>query len=320
MIVPEISIVVANWNGEKFLREGLASLWESAVAAGRPFELIVVDDASSDGSVSLIQRKFPQARLLVNSENQRFARASNRGAREAQGRILVMVNNDVIASPDFVSRVTAPFYEPPDPRHPLFAVGAKTVDWENGAPNHLCMTPAWRRGGIGKEWSDPEGRCEPAYVQGGAAAYDRAMFLQLGGFDPLYSPGYWEDYDLSYRAAKAGWRTLYEPAAVARHLGKGSLIRLLGASRLEQLDERNRLWFVWLNLDDPLLWCRHLLAIPWVYARDLATGKGTNGLMGFLRAAGGIARVWRARRHRHRTDPVTRRTDREILRKMMNDE
>ena len=313
MAIPEISIIVANWNGEKFLREGLASLWESAVAAGHPFELIVVDDASTDGSVALIQLEFPQARLLINSENQRFARASNRGAREAQGRILLMVNNDVIAPPDFVARIAAPFFEPPDPRHPLFAAGAKTIDWENGAPNHLCMTPAWRRGGIGKEWSDPEGRHEPAYVQGGAAAYDRAMFLQLGGFDPLYSPGYWEDYDLSYRAAKAGWRTLYEPAAVARHLGKGSLIRLLGANRLEQLDERNRLWFVWLNLDDPLLWCRHLLAIPWVYARDLATGKGINGLMGFLRAVEGIARVWSARRRRRRNDPASRRTDREIL-------
>ena len=310
----EISIVVANWNGESFLKPALESLWSSAQASGHSFEIIVVDDASQDGSVPLIQREFPQIRLLANQANLRFARTCNRGAKAAHGRILLMMNNDIIVPPEMVQRLTAPFFESPaSDGRPLFAVSAKTVDWDQGQPNQLCMTAAWRRGGIGSQWSDPAQRREVTYAQGGAAAYDREEFLRLGGFDPIYHPGYWEDYDLSYRAAKAGWRVLYEPRAVARHKGKESFSRLLGQDRLAQLVERNRLWFNWLNLDDPLLLGRHMLAIPWIYARDLATRKGTNGLKGFLRALGGLAKVRRHRRARKRHDPSPAMTDRQLL-------
>ncbi|HUT24842.1 MAG TPA: glycosyltransferase family 2 protein [Sumerlaeia bacterium] len=317
---PEISIVVANWNGEGFLRTCLASLWESATAAGRAFEIVVVDDASEDNSVSLIREEFPRVRLLANERNLGYARTCDRGAQAARGRVLVMVNNDVEVPADFVSRLTAPFSPgasaaPEDPARtrPLFAVSAKTVDWADGSPNHLCMTAAWRRGGIGKEWADPAEPCEATYAQGGAAAYDRDLFLRLGGFDPLFSPGYWEDYDLSYRAARAGWRVLYEPRAVARHKGKSSLGPLLGEARLRQLDERNRLWFNWLNLDPDLLLCRHLLAIPWICARDLLAGNGITGLAGFFRAAAGVGRVLRARARRRLSDPPAARSHRELL-------
>ncbi|NQU42640.1 glycosyltransferase family 2 protein [bacterium] len=313
MTEPEISIIVANWNGAAYLREGLGSLLASGRACGRPFELIVVDDASEDGSVELIGREFPEVRLLINEVNQRFARTCNRGAREARGRIAVMVNNDLAVPPEFIERLTAPFYEGPQ-RPPVFAVGAKTVEWDDTAtPNHLCMFPAWRRGGIGKDWCDPPERHDRTYVQGGAAAYDRSRFLQLGGFDHLFSPGYWEDYDLSYRAIKAGWRSIYEPAAVARHRGKSSMRKILGADPLEQLIERNRLWFVWLNLDAPVLWLRHLAALPWIYGRDLVQGRGMNGLKGFIKAAAGIGKALRERRRRAAGGPLKALSDREIL-------
>jgi len=224
-----------------------------------------------------------------------------------------MVNNDITAPREFVSRLVAPFFEPADPGALLFAVGAKTVDCDRGAPNQLCMTATWRRGGIGSEWSDPTDRCEVTYAQGGAAAYDRERFLRLRGFDPIFHPGYWEDYDIAYRACKAGWRVVYEPTATANHRGKESLRRLLGRGRLEQVVERNRLWFNWLNLDDRLLLCRHFLAIPWIYGRDLVRKKGTNGIKGFFRAVGGAAKVWRTRRDRRRSDPPAVRSDRELM-------
>ena len=142
---PEISIVVANWNGEAFLGECLATLWRSGEACGRAFELIVVDDLSSDGSVELIRTQFPQVRLIENAENMQFSRTSNRGAEAAAGRIVVMMNNDMRVPEDSIARLTAPFFEAPGAAL-LFAVGAKTVDWRDGSPNYLCMDAAWRRG------------------------------------------------------------------------------------------------------------------------------------------------------------------------------
>jgi len=173
---PEISIVVANWNGEAFLREGLASLFISADAAGIAFELIVVDDASRDGSVDLIRESFPRTRLVIHSSNIGFARTTNRGALDARGRVLVTVNNDVTVPADFLRTLTAPFFEErikQDAATPLFAVGAKTVDREAGNPNHLCMDAVWRREAIGKAYSDPPDRRETTFIQAGAAAYDR---------------------------------------------------------------------------------------------------------------------------------------------------
>lgn len=316
---PEISIVVANWNGEAFLEEGLASLFSAAEATGRPYEFLVVDDASTDGSVALIQQRFPQVRLLCNPRNWGFARTSNRGAQASRGHVLVMMNNDIVATGDLVARLVAPFFEASADASavsPLFAVGARTIDFQGDAPNHLCMDAVWQRGGIGKVVSDPPARCATTFVQAGAAAYDRELFLTLGGFDEVFSPGYWEDYDLSYRAAKAGWRVLYEPAAVARHLGKGSLGQVLGRRGLVRIDERNRLIFNWLNLADTpglLLW--HLALLPLVYASDLLRrGRGFGTLAGFRMALGRLGGVWHSHQTRRRSDPPAVRTNREILR------
>lgn len=312
---PEISIVVANWNGEAFLGECLATLWRSGEASGHPFELIVVDDQSSDGSVELIRTQFPQIRLIENPVNVHFSRTSNRGAGAAAGRIVVMMNNDMRVPEDFIGRLTEAFYEEPEPgAPPLFAVGAKTVDWSDGSPNYLCMDAAWRRGGLGQEWSEPGERAETTYPQGGSAAFDRELYLKLGGFDPIYDP-YWQDFDLAWRAGKAGWRLYYEPRAVADHLGKASMTRAYGPNRCVRLTERSRFWFTWLNLQDRHLVARHIFATPWVLLRDLwrAGGLGVNGAAGFWMALAGLPKILRRRRERMKSDPPFTKTDREML-------
>jgi len=314
MVYHEISIVMANWNGESYLPKALATLLDSAKSLGKTWEIIVVDDASTDDSKSLINKEFPEVRLVEMPRNRGFAVASNRGAAEARGRILVMVNNDMAFPPDYIRRLTAPFFEPTQGLPPLFAVGAKTIEESSGLPNQLWMSAAWRRGGISAIWGDPGIRIPATFVQGGSAAYDRALFLRLGGFDPLFYPGYWEDFDLSYRACKAGWRVLYEPRAVAWHRGKGSMSRIMPNLELERTMERNRLWFNWLNLEDPRLLLRHSLAIPWICLRELVTKKETLGLIGLLWALRGIGKIGRARRQRRRNAPPRMRTDKELLR------
>ena len=311
---PEISIIVTNWNGKAFIEECISTLWASSEASGHTFELIVVDDVSSDGSLELIHGKFSQVRLVRNEKNLGFAGTSNRGALEARAPVILMMNNDMRVPQECVGRVVAPFFEPRDPASPpLFAVSLKTVDWHDGSPNHLCIDAAWRRGGIGKVWSDPQERCRTIFPQGGSAAYDRELFLRMGGFDRIFFPTYWDDYDLSYRAWKAGWESWYEPRAVADHLGKATMKRQTTYNRREQIIERNRLWFNWLNLTDPLLIVRHVLAIPWIYGRDVISGKGLNGTLGFFRAVPGLPKILVHRRKRRKSDPPQRYNDRYLI-------
>ena len=91
------------------------------------------------------------------------------------------------------------------------------------------------------------------FMLGGCCAFRRSVFASLGGFSALYSPGYWEDYDLSYQAAKCGWKVLYSPRAEAYHFGSVSMNQRHGATEIRALRARNRILFHWLNFTDPEL-------------------------------------------------------------------
>ena len=271
---PLLSIVVPNWQGEQWLGRCLSALQVSARAAGHPFELIVVDDASSDSSVAVIRERFPRVRLFVNKRNAGFARSVNRGIRAARGRVLVLANNDIVCAQDFIGRLTEWF---PDSGRgggaPLFAVSARTVSWYDGRPNQLCMGAVWQGGRITPAWSDPADPSPCLFAQAGAAAYDIQLVRTLGGLSTLFEPGYWEDYDLSWRAARRGWRQIYDPHAFALHAGGGSMTKRFGAARVAAMKGRNHLLFELAHLRSPQLLAQWSARIPLRLARDCADGS-----------------------------------------------
>ncbi|MCC5875354.1 MAG: glycosyltransferase family 2 protein [Candidatus Sumerlaeia bacterium] len=280
---PTISIIVPNWNGERWLGRCLSSLQIASRAAGVPCELIVVDDASSDGSCDLVRSQFPKARLLTLAKNVGFARAVNLGARKATGKYLLLANNDLSARQDFIENLYGAFRE--DPSGNLFAVSAKTVGWYDGKPNQLCMGAVWRGGRITPAWSDPDDRSPCLFVQAGAALYDRRRFLQLGGLCPLFEPGYWEDYDLSWRAARMGWSQKYEPAALALHIGGGSMTRRYGPDGVARMKSRNHLLFEIRNLRSPRLLMEWGARLPLTLSRDFTKYREPSSLTSGLGAA-----------------------------------
>lgn len=259
MSPPHLSIVIANWNGGHFLRRCVSSIQISARASGRSHELIVVDDASDDDSVAMVRAEFPRVRLLANPRNVGFARSVNRGVRASRGRVLVLTNNDIVAREPFIENLVRWFDE--KRTSPLFAVSAKTVSWYDGKPNQLCMGAVWRGGRITPAWSDPGEAAPCLFAQAGAAAYDARLFKKLGGLSCLYAPGYWEDYDLSWRAARRGWSQLYDPEAFVLHIGGGSMTKRYGADGVALMRARNHLLFEAANLRSPRLlaeWCARL--------------------------------------------------------------
>jgi GT2 family glycosyltransferase len=292
---PSASVVIPNWNGEAFLlrcvSSALQAVREHRRATGQGAEVLVVDDASTDRSVELVQRDCPGARLVRRAVNGGFAEAVNEGAREARGEILVLLNSDMAVRPDFLTRLLAPLADPA-----VFAVSAKTLEWSGGTPNHLNMTARLERGQITLEYSDPPERCDTLFLNGGAAALRREVFLAAGGFPALYRPGYWEDYDLSLRAVKAGWRIVFEPRALAHHLGKASLTARLGDDALRRVIDRNRLLFTWALLTDSAAWWRHWIGLPGWVARQMRRGDGASRLRAFLAALRRLPEVMALRR------------------------
>ncbi|MCX7018254.1 MAG: glycosyltransferase [bacterium] len=302
-----LSIVIPNWNGAPFIARCIAATIQSAHASGLKWEIIVIDDASSDQSLDIIQKDFPSVKLLRNSANKGFGRSVNAGASSAEGGILVLLNNDLVPKEAMLGELTAPLLDDPG----LFGVSAKTLNWTGQEPNHLNMAALWRNGQIELAFEDSSAPSPTMFLQGGSCAMRRAEFLKLGGFRKLFAPGYWEDYDLSYLAMKTGWRHLYNPRALAYHLGGGSMGRAYGTDYVEIIRKRNYFLFVWANLTDKPLLREHLNSLPRMAASGLLhDGERRLEVKGFARA---LKLAPDAAAERQRRMPFLRRSDREIF-------
>jgi len=192
---------------------------ETIAAAGEatPYEVVLVDDASSDRTAS-IERDVANLRVVRNAENTGFVDAANRGAAAARGRILVILNNDTAVRPGWLDALVAVLDGEPD----AGIVGARLL----GADGRLQESGGilWRDGsgwnfGRGDDPDRPayRRRRDVDYCSGACLAIPRALFASLGGFDARYRPAYYEDADLAFRVRAAGRRVQVEPASTIVH-------------------------------------------------------------------------------------------------------
>jgi GT2 family glycosyltransferase len=268
-------------------------------------EVVMVDDASEDGSEELIRRAFPTVRVVRLERNVGFGRAVGAGMAALETDWVYLLNNDLILQPDFCQRLIQTLEARAEA--PPFAIGAQTRDWESQAPNHGGQRARFAGGMILQEPFECEEAAPTVFFQAGACLIDRRRFLELGGFAGFYEPGYWEDYDLAWQAASRGWLNLYDPRAVAFHLGKGSMRRRFGAWGVSLLIRRNHLLFVWVNLRDFGLLTRHLAALPGLVWADPAQPEQAGWGRALLAALGRLGPVLRARRQRRATITVSER-------------
>jgi GT2 family glycosyltransferase len=278
---PELSVVVPSWNGAATLRAHLPSV---LTAAGAAFEVLVCDDGSDDDSPGILAREFPAARVVRRPERGGFARTANAGVAAAAGRVVVLLNNDIeVESHALVRLVTALDADPE-----LFAVVPSIVRSRSGEEEALTRI-LYRRGVVATDCAGSPDR-PPAYACGGAMAFRRAEFEALGGFDPLFSPFYWEDVDLSYRARKRGRTIGFVPLARVVHDHGRTIGRRFAQAEVARVYERNRLLFTWKNLGDPGLWRRHLALLPAKAAFDVAAHPAfVRGLCDALRLRRDVA-------------------------------
>jgi len=259
------SVIITSWNGRHLLATCLPPLLKALRASGAGWELILVDDASTDGTSDFVRREFPDIRLLRLQRNVGFVAANNLAANEARGEMLLLLNNDVVVTHEFLAPLLRHFT-----RAEVFAVCPRIVNQPPGEPSPTPNVPVYPHGLVFFLWLDgsPKLREPPnfaypvTFASGAAVVYRRSKFLQLGCFDSILEPAFWEDVDVCYRAWKRGWESWCEPRSIVYHRPSSSYDRKLSRRSKRLLWERNRIVFNWKNITDLSFTIRHILWLP----------------------------------------------------------
>jgi GT2 family glycosyltransferase len=235
---PDLSVCVVNWNCRDVLRDCLRSLERQA--CGLRFEVIVIDNASSDGAADMVAREFPHVRLVRNVGNVGFARANNQAFQLARGKHLFFLNNDTVVPPGALRRL-ADFLD----AHPDVVILGPRLRDVRGRPQtsyrrrptpatFLHRTLVFRMLGLGRgsyrryrrqAFADRRPR-DVEVLMGAAVAIPRTALQQLGGWDEDFAFG-GEDMELCHRARRLG-RVVYWPEVEVTHLGSVSTKRHVG--------------------------------------------------------------------------------------------
>lgn len=233
---PRVSVVIPNHNGAAWLPQCLDSL---ARQDYRDFEVILVDDGSTDESVALVRDRYPDVRPVVLENNSGFASAVNQGIATARGTYVVLLNNDTVAEPGWLRALVRLADESSSD---VGAIASKMLRMEDpnrvdDAGDALSWTGDAQKSGHEQPASEFVERREVFSVCAGAALYRRSFLEEMGGFDERFF-AYLEDIDLGLRGRLLGYRYLFEPDARILHQGQGSG---LTRSRYVRLMTRNRL-------------------------------------------------------------------------------
>lgn len=263
---PLVSIVIPNYNGKHLLDVCLQSL---AAQSYSSIEIIVVDNASTDGSVEYIRQSYPWAKVVEHSRNLGFGAAINAGIEASRGEWIFALNNDTEVESRCVEKIVQASQSEPS----LGMIATRILDFRQRDiidVAGISVYPDCSSRGRGRLERDSERyhQREQVFAPSGAAGfYRREMLDEVGLFDSDFFM-YCEDTDLAFRGRLAGWECVYEPEAIVYHLysataGKYSPLKA-------KLVERNRLWLAIKVLPTPLL----VVSIGYTFLRYLYQAFG----------------------------------------------
>jgi GT2 family glycosyltransferase len=312
--MPIVSIVIATWNSGNVIPQCLNSLENQTF---RDFEVIIVDNGSSDNSIENLPEKWPELDFQIKKleNNTGFAAANNLGVQLAHGDWLALLNSDAFPEPDWLENLLQAAAR--EPKFSFFAsrqlqAGAPHLLDGAGDAYHISGL-AWRRyagfpaAHFGLESEEVFSACAAA------ALYSRRAFLQVGGFDESFF-SYLEDVDLGFRLRLQGFRCLYVPEAVVMHVGSATLG---GRSNFAYYHwQRNFIWSFFQNMPAVLFWLAlplHLMANFIYQLNHTFRGRGGILLKGKVDALRGMPNVLRKRREIQKSRTIS---DRELFDQM----
>ena len=241
---PVVTVLITNYNGREILRDALGAVYQTGT--GVPFDVVVIDDASTDESAAMVRREFPAVRLIVNESNMGFVRANNRGVREARGRYIFLLNSDTIVVNDAIAILSGYLDSHPE----AGACGGWLLGRDGSAQVSFGSFPSFPqamvdafflndlfpRAGFPRRAMVP-GEADTAprrvdYISGADLMVRRSLVERLGLFDEQFV-AYCEEVDLCHRILHiAGLETVFVPAA--------RIIHLVGASYGKRVERQVR--------------------------------------------------------------------------------
>lgn len=300
-----VSVVITIWNSGKVISQCLESLTRQTC---KDFEIIIIDNASSDGGVDNFQEKFPTLNFQIKKleRNSGFTCANNLGARLARGHWLALLNADAFPEPDWLEKLLQAAGE--NPEFKFFTsrqLQANTPQLLDGAGDSYHISGlAWRQ-----YYNQPANKygLEPKEVFSACAAaalYSREEFLKAGGFDEDYF-SYFEDVDLSFRLRLMGERCLYVPQAVVHHVGSASTGRKGDFS--VYYGYRNLIWTFVKDMPNPLFWMYlplHIMTVLFFACYLSLRGQGSPIWHAIIDAIRGLPLILGKRRAVRQNDKV----------------
>ena len=244
----KVTVIIPNYNGEKFLPDCLDSLLNRQNDS--LFRILVVDNGSTDKSLALLEEDYPSVKCISLPENTGFCHAVNVGIMESDTPYVLLLNNDTKVLDGFVENL----YDSIEAKKNAFSVSARMLMWDDptlldGAGDRYCALGWSYARGKGKAAKDYNRFGEVFSACGGAAIYRKSVLDEIGLFDENHF-AYLEDLDIGYRAKINGYRNYYEPAAQVIHFGSAASGSRYNAWKTE-LAAANNVYVIYKNM--PLL-------------------------------------------------------------------
>ncbi len=276
----KIEIVIPNFNGSHLIQKNLPDVLESV--RGYTHRVTIVDDASTNTDFKKLE-EYVQSfsskeniHLIRQKKNRGFAGTVNNAALASTAEFLIFLNSDVAPTKNFLKSPLQQFEQNPQ----LFGVGCMDQSIEHG---NVIL----RGRGIGRfergfliHSKGAVDKANTLWISGGSCIVRTTLFQRLGGFDAIYSPFYWEDIDLSYRAVKSGYSLLFDQNSVVEHRHEeGAIKSHFTDYAIKTIAYRNQILFMWKNITDAAIWQSHIVYLPYhighaVAKADIAFLKG----------------------------------------------
>jgi len=312
--MPKISVIVVNWNGKHFLGECLSALRRQSF---RDFETVLVDNGSEDGSVEYVRTHFSEANALALPDNRGFTGGNIAGYGQTSGELVVLLNNDTEAHPDWLAEIYRASQE--YPKAGSFASKMLYFDERSRVENcGFDLGIAGATVDLGRDEPDGFAWSQPRTVFGGcggAVGYRRTMLEDIGFLDPEFFMIY-EDVDLSFRAQLRGYECVYVPGALVYHHYRATIRKV--PSRQVFYSQRNIEFLYLKNMPLGLI----VRSVPQRLAYEVGatiyffqTGAGAAFLRAKLDVVKCLPSILRKRREIQQRKTITNSQMRAIMRK-----
>ena len=215
----KVTIIIPNYNGKHFMEPCLQSLSEQTC---RDFKVLVVDNASSDGSLEYMSEHYPDIEVISLKKNYGFSKAVNVGIEHSTTPYVILLNNDTTVDTHYVEEMIKAIEKSPH----IFSVSSKMIQMYHpeliDSAGDLYTLMGWGVcRGTGRPVSNYTKADQIFTACAGAAIYRREVFDEIGYFDEMHF-AYLEDLDVGYRARIAGYDNIYCPTAMVYHVGSGT--------------------------------------------------------------------------------------------------